>query len=112
MVLGLGLNLQHALTPEFGSLTDVGVSTDAARVHSCVHGMVASLFEVVAGVPLQTADGERIEESVLEGIRVLGPLFYSGKETTVTGLSEAGGLMTSEGNEPIVDPEDVAWSGV
>ena len=51
IVLGLGLNLQNALTTEFGSLTDVGVSIDAARVHSCVHGMVASLFEDVAGVP-------------------------------------------------------------
>ena len=112
IVLGLGLNLQNALTTEFGSLTDVGVSIDAARVHSCVHGMVASLFEDVAGVPLQTADGERIEQAVLEGIRVLGPLFYSGKEATVTGLSEAGGLITPEGNEPIVDPDDVAWSGV
>ena len=112
IVLGLGLNLQRTLTTEFGSLTDVGVSIDAARVHSCVHGMVASLFEVVAGVPPQAEEGERIGDAVLEGIRVLGPVFYSGKEATVTGLSEAGGWITSEGNEPIVDPEDLAWSGV
>ena len=66
----------------------------------------------MAGVPPQAEEGERIGDAVLECIRVLGPVFYSGKEATVTGLSEAGGLITSEGNEPIVDPEDLAWSGV
>ena len=112
LVLGVGLNLRSASDAEFGALSDLNLTLDSVRVHRAVHALVASLFESVEGLPLESGWAPHVEGAVLEGIDCLGPLFYSGRHVDVAGLSLSGGLHVDGFTEPVERPEDVGWSGI
>jgi len=112
VVLGVGLNLEGGSDAGFGDLSDADIALDAAQVHAAVHALVASLFESVRGLGLDSERAPFIEPAVLEGIHRLGPVFYSDRQVDVNGLSETGGLLVEGLVDPVESPEGVDWSSI
>ena len=109
VLLGIGLNLD-ASGDEHGSLQDLGHHVCAADLHPQLHAMVASLFERLALLPRLDSSDE-VEQAVLHGEELLGPLLYRGQESNLLGVNVDGSLRL-EGIEALDEPEDVTWSGV
>jgi biotin-(acetyl-CoA carboxylase) ligase/methylase of polypeptide subunit release factors len=110
LVLGIGVNTRPSSEGDFSGLDDLGLEVDAAKLHSAVHAVVASLFESLAGLSPSRVDSVRIEASVKHGILTLGEPLYRGMNLVVNGLDEAGALIVEGSEQTMDDPELLSWS--
>jgi biotin-(acetyl-CoA carboxylase) ligase len=110
LVLGIGVNTRSSSGGDFSGLDDLGLEVDAAKLHSAVHAVVASLFESLAGLSPSRVDSVRIEASVKHGILTLGGPLYRGMNLVVNGLDEAGALIVEGSEQTMDDPELLSWS--
>jgi len=76
-----------------------------------LHALVASLFEEVTHLPKNTPIDDA-EGEVMNGISMLGPLFYRSEKVALTGLSASGALVFEGLLESVEDPDELTWSGI
>ena len=110
LVVGLGINLEVG-GDDHASVREVGFNTRPERLHVMLHAMMASLFQEVPQLP-KPSPSLGVEREVINGVSLLGPIFYRKKEATVIGLSPSGALVLANADEPVDEPDDVVWSGL
>ena len=112
LVLGIGVNTKASVGDEFAGLTDLDLEVDARSVHAAAHALVASLFESVDGLPFFAVDSSGVAGAVKHGFSTLGVPLYRGFPLAFEGLDEAGALRIGGSDEPLDDPESLAWSNL
>ena len=111
VVLGIGVNRKVGST-EHAGLEEQGSTMPLETLHHAVHAMVASLFETHARVPSPLPQSSDVLEAVQAGEKVLGPLVYRNKPTSITGMDATGGLFLGGSAVAVNEPEDVEYSGL
>ena len=109
VILGLGLNIDTG-GESHASLHDLGLETTPEKIHLALHAMVASLFQQVDLLP-QTATVP-VEQEVLHGVSLLGPLFYRNQKVFIESVHPSGSLTLEGWDEPVDEPDELTWSGV
>ncbi|MEL0267164.1 MAG: hypothetical protein VW945_06685, partial [Candidatus Poseidoniales archaeon] len=89
---------------------DLNISLSTREIHTAVHALVSSLFEVVTGLGPMVDGHTRIEAAVLNGSKAFKELFYRGERVSISGVDPSGKLVLSGRTEGIDDPEDLTWS--
>ena len=110
VLLGLGLNVQ-SVGAEHASIQDTDFTVDLDELHRMLHALVASLFEEVTHLPKNTPIDDA-EGEVMNGISMLGPLFYRSEKVALTGLSASGALVFEGLLESVENPDELTWSGI
>ncbi|MGB0594116.1 MAG: methyltransferase [Poseidonia sp.] len=110
LVLGLGLNTKVNHEHTWSGTLDLNISLSTREIHTAVHALVSSLFEVVTGLGPMVDGHTRIEAAVLNGSKAFKELFYRGERVSVSGVDPSGKLVLSGRTEGIDDPEDLTWS--
>ena len=108
VVLGLGLNVE-ASGREHAHLHELGLLTNPSALHPVLHALVASLFQQVPQLP-QTVNTDRVEQEVLSGVNILGPLIYRNSKAALLGLTSSGSLRLDGVDDAVDEPDDVVWS--
>ena len=109
VILGLGLNIETG-GQAYASLHDLGFQTSAEDLHVALHAMVASLFQQVDHLP--QAANVRVEQEVLHGVSLLGPVFYRNNKVLIETVHPSGSLSLRGWGEPVDEPDELTWSGV
>lgn len=109
VILGLGLNIVTG-GESYASLQDLGLETTAEDLHVALHAMVASLFQQVDHLP--QAASVHVEQEVLHGVSLLGPLFYRNNEVLIERVHSSGSLSLKGWDEPVDEPDELTWLGV
>ncbi len=111
VVLGIGINRLTGL-PEHAGLDEHGSTVNIESLHLAVHAMVASLFESHAKVPLPVVSESGVLEALQGGERLLGPLSYRKKLTSITGMDFTGALHLEGVSDLVDEPDDLVYSGI
>lgn len=111
VVLGIGINRLTGL-PEHAGLDEHGSTVNIESLHLAVHAMVASLFESHAKVPLPVVSESGVLKALQGGERLLGPLSYRKKLTSITGMDFTGALHLEGVSDLVDEPDDLVYSGI
>ena len=108
LVLGLGLNIEGS-GEEHAHLHELGLLANPSTLHPVLHAMVASLFQQVPQLP-QKVNTDLVEQEVLNGASLLGPLVYRNKTAVILGLTSTGSLRLDGIDDAVDEPDEVVWS--